>query len=92
MLKVIGSIRNRKKWKGISKDYIFPEYTSANNNFTSDNIHELCKLYENGYTAVDAVDELYPNLSYRERSKILQSARRIHRKDGYHEITKLYNF
>lgn len=95
ILDIITKIRAGKLWKHISSLYNIPEkeYRSIAIKYTSEQIHSICKLIEEGYSNRDIANLMNIDISENKLyDKYLKFILRIRRRETYTDISKNYNW
>ncbi len=91
---IVQSIKRREAWKNISKDYKF--ISRPGKLFTDDQIHNLCKYFENVNIGELTVNEHCKNAldyyGYDSSARSIDSVRKLYTHKYYTKISKTYNF
>ena len=90
---LIGNIKRGIAWKHISRNYDFSNISYTNSNFTTDQIHDICRSLENGETYKDIYLRLFgiELKSSRENKNFYEFIRRIKNKKIFVDISNQYN-
>lgn len=88
-MKTVSGIKNHKLYINYTKDMTFPTERSYQY-FTNNQIHEICKMLEDGYTYDDII--IHFNIPENDITKIRNMLYSIKRRKSHTRISKNYNF
>lgn len=91
----IYNVRNGDSWKYISEQYDIPEISDSRQLFTNDQIHKFCKLFEDGKSVSDVMNEFgytVDNIGKETYKRYRLVINNIYKKRNAKHISKHYNF
>lgn len=87
-MKYVSDIKNKVTWVNISNEYNIPKERN-NQLFSSEEIHSICKLLENGYKDDEIAHKVRPDLQEDQYKNVMKSIRKRYR---FKDISCNYSF